>query len=239
MDAKREDILAKVRACLNLASRNANTSEAEMATALGMAKRMMAKYNLEEAEVMASDPDSDLSAVEEVTAETYASPHPFENHLAMVCKSLFTVEPLLSWEKVNGKPRKVIKFYGLLVDIQLAAEAFKILRNEINQLASASGFQGKEVHHYRVGVVYTLRLRAKEMGSGLTEAEDVKCRDLVVTKDAMIKEHIAENVGKTKPTNTGRHYDEAYRRGKVDGSSVNLNFSGSVSGKTSGQKALR
>lgn len=221
----RPEILQRIKACFNLGSKEANTTEHEMATAVAMAKKLMAKYNIAEAEVLSTQVEGTAEpAIEEVTVETRLNPHSYENNLAMVCKDLFSVHPLLCGKTIGGKYRRVIKFFGLPTDIELAAAAFKVLRDEINKMAMDCEFQGTERDQWRIGVVHTLRVRAKDMASGLTKEEESKCRDLVVTKNQLIAKHIQATVGEVKP---GRSYvpnNQAYTQGKHDGYRVNLGF---------------
>lgn len=228
---RNDDILSKIKACLNLASESANTTEAEMTTALSMAKKLMAQHNLSEAEVLAHDPDAVQQAVEEATVETRSNPHAYESHLAMVIKELFSVEPLLTWQGAAGKRRRCIKFFGLQTDLAIAAAAFKILRDEVNKMAASCGFEsGTSRDQWRLGVVIRLQERARDMSTGLSKEDEVKCRDLVVTKGQLIKSHIAEKVGKTTEGRSRARISDAYLAGKEAGDAVNLNFRGQVSG---------
>lgn len=236
--ADKNEILSKIKACLNLASSKANTTESEMATALGMAKRLMARYNLSEAEVIAHDPTAAEASVDEVTLVTRLNPHAYEQHLSMVCKDLFSVEPLLFGTTVNGKPRRVIKFYGLPTDIAVASAAYTLLRDEINKMALDCGFEGTQRDQWRVGVVHRLRMRAKDMATGLSKEEENQCRGLMVVKNQMIKAHIDKSVGKVRAAKTRTSVNDAYRAGMQDGNKINLDFSNKVGGSSAGHSLL-
>ncbi len=214
-------ILQKIKACFNLASEKANTTEAEMATALSMAKMLMAKHMIDEAEVLATQTEGTAEPiVEEVTVETRLHPHQYEGQLAMVCGDLFGVTPI----KMPSGKGSVIRMFGLTTDVQLAAEVFKDLRDRINAMAMKCGFDGTERDQWRVGVVHTLRIRSRAAKSGLSQKDEEKCTALVVTKNALIKKHIQERVGRVTSGKSRVTANEAYYAGKNAGHSVSLDF---------------
>lgn len=221
MERSRESLLQRIRACFNLGSERANTTEAEMATAVAMAKKLMAEHNLSEAEVMVTQPEGAAGPiVEEAVAETYSKPAPYEGYLAVAVGYLFDVHPL--------QVGKVIKFFGLPSDLELAVEVFRILREEINKMAKTAadenGYTPRENFHYRSGIAVTLMKRCKEQAAGLTDEQQEKCRGLVVVKDQLIKRHIAEKVGRIAPGRTRQAGTEAFAQGRQDGHQVSLNF---------------
>jgi hypothetical protein len=236
MDKDKSEIIAKIKACFRLADPTRNPSENEAATALAMAKKLMASYRLTEAEVLIEESEA-AQKIEHATPETRYHLHKYEWYIAVVCKEMFDVKPFVNvvYDANKRKRRKVLTFVGFPVDVALAGEVFRILRDDVNKMAMDCGFEEAERDAWRVGVTERLIERARQVKVQTNE----KCRDLVVTKNQLIEKNIHDLFGKLKasPMRSTRLTD-GRAQGRRDGDKVNLDFTNKVRHETGANKLL-
>ncbi len=229
---RKAEIIEKIRACFNRADTTKGASQAEAETSILMAKRMMANYNLSQAEIEisaedATNPNID-NIVEEGGLDHYKNIEQYEISLTHVCEYLFNVKPLIhnGWNKHTGKNGRYMVFIGYELDVALAKEVYSILRADVNALEKTLGAKvsKEDKYQYRLGVVYTLNARAKEMAAGLSKEQAEKCTALVVVKDAAVQGFMDKAYPKLKVTHSRARMGGAFHEGLKDGKKVNMNF---------------
>lgn len=236
MSTSTDAAIQKIRACFKLADPNRNPSEHEAAAALAAAKRLMALYNLEEADILEATGQSDQE-IEEGVAESRLNPAKYETVLAQACAHLFSVRVILAWRQRVGYDafRRSLLFVGYPRDLALAREVFAILRADLDKMALSTPYRGSERDQWYLGVAVTLYTRAKETAIEQTAAEAEKCRALVVRKF----EAIDKSIGPTR-SSRGRGFQatSAYQQGKADGRSISLDFGSKLKGGAAGANQL-
>lgn len=230
-EERKREIIEKIQACFRRADTTRGASQAEAETSIKMAKKLMLAYNLSQAEVDASESE-ETAAIDKIVEmgdlEHYADPAHYECELTMVCQHLFNVKPVRThyFDKVSGKMRRKLVFYGYETDVVLAKSVFKILRDDIHALEKQLG-KGVDLTtrlHYKRGIVHELIARAKEQVRDATAEELNKCTALMVVKDKAINDYIAKELGKLRQGRAYNHHDAAYAQGRTDGRKVSLNF---------------
>lgn len=234
LDPKRkQEIIEKIRACFARADVKRSGWEAEAETSMRMAKRLMADYNLSQAEVELGDMDKDNNAVspdivEEGGLDHYKNLENYEIMLTHVCEYLFNVKPIIKngWNKHTGKTGRYLVFIGFATDVALAKEVYSILRADVNALHAALGVgcSAADKYQYRMGVATTLAHRAKEMAAGLSPEQEEKCRALVVVKDQQIDKWMQKEYPNLRSTRARTRYSDAYMQGRKDGQKVSMDF---------------
>lgn len=236
MGHSKEEILEKIRACFKLADPTRNSNEHEAAAALNMAKKLMESHRLSESEVFIEE-EAQNQKIENSTPETRLHVHKYEWLLAVVCREMFDVKPFLNFafDKEKKRNRKVLTFVGFPTDVALASEVFRILRDDINKMAMNCDYKESERDQYRVGVAERLFDRAKDFKVQL----NAKCRDMVISKQAIIEQSIEKAFGKLKQGRaTSSRLTDGRLKGRQDGNNVNLDFSNKVKHTPSANKLL-
>lgn len=228
---RKQEIIEKIRACFARAGCK-GASQAEAETSIVMAKRLMANYNLSQAEIEIGGEDSEnpdtSNIVEEGGLDHYKILEQYEITLTHVCEHLFNVQPLIKngWNKLTGKTGKYMVFIGKELDVALAKEVYSILRADVNALAKTLGVEvsKSDKYQYRLGVVYTLCERAKEMAKGLSKEEESKCTALVLVKNAAVQKFMDQTYPNLKTRNSRINMSGAFLEGRKDGKKVSMNF---------------
>lgn len=218
---RRQEIIEKIQACFRRdESRGASQAEAE--TSIKMAKRLMASYNISQAEC--SEACESDSIVEEGGLEHRKELAKFEIQIALVCQYLFNVKMILLRRYVDGLKREFIIFIGYEVDVALAKAAFKIIRDEVNEIASKCQFKDYERDKFKFGVACVLVEKARSMVEGLTKEQENMCRAVVVSKEANIQKYVDGKHGKLKEWKTNVDMSKSFMDGIIAGRKMNLDF---------------
>jgi len=128
---EKNDVIERVRKIL-AKTENAGCTQAEAELAFQTASRIMAEHNLDMAEVEQKDEGS-VSWVEEDAFET--GRYTLEDNLAYgIVHRHFFVEAFFSFKWVNGKARKVLRFFGQPHNVETAKWAFNALLDAFDRL---------------------------------------------------------------------------------------------------------
>lgn len=257
----RKRILERIRACLALGDKERNPSENEAATAIAMAKKLMAQYNLSMADVAFSE--ANVGAIREESLRARAGIPKWEIDVGRVCNNLFGTKyflrPVVERSKYathrNGEPKltekTIIVFYGYDTDVALAVEVYKLLKLEI--LGMARRWEIKEAQDkpyltpgqirgrrfaYCDGIVWSLINRSNQEAAQRNAADAAKVRDLVIRKDEGLKEWAKKTHPDLHPVRrreTGAHEDAQFD-GTNDGRKISLEFKNTI--RTSSDKPL-
>lgn len=205
----KEAVIRKIESLLALAGNNPNENEA-IAAAL-KAQQLMAKYNVELAEV------EGRNEAQEITREFYEikrSSHyvnKWRVRLSKIIARNFCCETYLS-----GK--EIVAFYGYEKDARIAKEVFRFLFETGNKLADRYYRKCRKEGRSTKGVLNTYLLGFCE---GISEVLDRQCTALMLVVPKEVEKAYGEYTkgwkivsGKLSTSNDGRAYQTGRREGK-------------------------
>lgn len=224
----RDSIIEKVQALL-LKVPERGATEAEAATALEMAHRLLVKHNLSMAEVETIT-DGAGQVVEERECAVAAGGKPrrgsggWQGILATVIGNHFFV-------RVLGVPGSgILVFVGRPDNVATVRELNFWIVRQVSRLALDACHEEGRVARYekawlescRIGILARINQRLGEMVAARA-AEDVKIRALVVRYGGENEQYVKDRYGKTEygPEQSGLHPD-GYEAGLETGDSVSL-----------------
>lgn len=208
MMENREKILEKIKKLLTLAADKANENEA-ISAAL-KAQELMAKYNIELADIQ------DGAKAEAITTETY-TPKANQHY---VRKWRYTLSQIIAKNfccKTYSINRDAIAFYGYEKDAKIAVEVFKFLFETGNKLANRYYLKCKKEGKETKGVLNTYLVGFCD---GIKEVLDKQCTALMIVVPKEVEEAYVEHSKTFRRVNTSLTTSSdgrAYSEGKVDG----------------------
>ena len=204
----REDILKKIDKLLALAGNNPNENEA-ISAAL-KAQELMAKYNIELAEVQGTE------SGQEITKETY-TPKKSSHYVSKWKYSLSQIIAKNFCCKTYSLGRDAIVFYGYEKDAKIAQQVFGFLFETGNKLADKYYRKCKNAGRETKGLLNTYLSGFCE---GIKEVLDKQCTALMVVIPKEVEESYEEYSknfrkisNKLRTSSDGR----AFQDGKQDG----------------------
>ncbi len=208
MMESREKILEKIEKLLALAGNN--PSENEAISAALKAQELMAKYNIELAEIQ-GEPET-----QKIVEETYTP----KANCHYVRKWRYTLSNIIAKNfccKTYSINRDAIAFYGYEKDAKIAVEVFKFLFETGNKLANRYYLKCKKEGKETKGVLNTY---LAGFCDGIKEVLDKQCTALMIVIPKEVEEAYSEHSKGFKHfsanlviSSDGRAYSE----GKVDG----------------------
>lgn len=204
----REKILKKIENLLALAGNNPSENEA-IAAAL-KAQELMAKYNVELADLEGQ------SVAETITTETY-TPKANQHY---VRKWRYTLSQIIAKNfccKTYSINRDAIAFYGYEKDAKIAVEVFKFLFETGNKLANRYYLKCKKEGKETKGVLNTY---LTGFCDGIKEVLDKQCTALMIVVPKEVEEAYTEHSKGFKSFSAGLRLSSdgrAYSEGKADG----------------------
>lgn len=204
----REKILKKIENLLALAGNNPSENEA-IAAAL-KAQELMAKYNIELAEVQDERP------AEKIVMEKYAP----KANCHYVRKWRYTLANIVAKNfccKTYVINRETTVFYGYEKDAKIAVEVFKFLFETGNKLADRYWRKCKKEGKETKGVLNTYLIGFCD---GIKEVLDKQCTALMIVTPKEVEESYAEhskNFGTISGSLRMSYDGHAYAEGKIDG----------------------
>lgn len=208
---KREKILKKIENLLALAGNNPSENEA-IAAAL-KAQELMAKYNIELADIEGESPKDNI--VEEM--------HTPKANCHYVRKWRYTLANIIAKNfccKTYCISRDTIVFYGYEKDAKIAVEVFKFLFETGNKLANRYYLKCKKEGKQTKGVLNTYLVGFCD---GIKEVLDKQCTALMIVVPKEVEEAYAEHSKGFKRINNSlatSNDARAYNEGKTDGKAI-------------------
>jgi hypothetical protein len=229
-DKKTKDkALDQVAKLMNLA-KNGNTTPGEVEAAMTMARKLMDKHGIEEAELdAAAGRKAVVGDVKMAQTEERAEMLHWVQRLAHVVALVTETRPLFCSRREAGmsRARLSVKFFGLRGDAAVAAQLMRDLERLAKECARTAGYQDTaggraDFRAYCVGFVDGLRSRAKADREEAVSSSE-KCRALVVTKGALVEAGYKLLAGPVKMVKQrgGAVGASAHGRGFADGASRN------------------
>lgn len=211
-----QEIIERIQKLLRHAAGEGHHSEQEVESAMRLARKLMEKHNIEEAEVYAHRPE-DVRVEGAIAYEVNYSLNYQDRILATVCEVLFDVRGL-----IHG--RGTIRFYGVPRDVAVACATYRELQTTMRALARLRyGSRWYKPHRdYCVGFVGRLHERAKEIvRSSKTEAGTTA---IVLVKNTIVDKWMAEHFASARAAKSQYRVQHggAYDAGKRDAESVQL-----------------
>jgi hypothetical protein len=204
----REKILKKIENLLSLAGNNPSENEA-IAAAL-KAQELMAKYNIEFADVEGK------GAKDTIGTETYMP----KKNCHYVRKWRYTLSQIIAKNfccKTYSVNREAIVFYGYEKDAKIAAEVFGFLFETGNKLANRYYLKCKKEGRETKGVLNTYLVGFCE---GIREVLDKQCTALMIVTPKEVEEAYEEYSKNFRTCNNRLSISSdkrAYSEGKADG----------------------
>lgn len=201
----REDVICKIQKLLNLADKSRNNSDAEAAEALLAAQRLMAKYDIEIAQL----DDMDTDPIESEACQ-HADNLGYRVRLARVIAKNFKVRTYMRGNTVM--------FYGYKTDTKSAKCAFEFAYRYIYRVGNRicdgirkNGQSAKGVFNsYALGFI-----------QGIDEAFAVQCKALLIVVPAEVNAAYSDMSEKWAAYSGGvkQHvlYSDYYETGRHDG----------------------
>ena len=210
----RQKIIERIQALFALGDTTRNPNEGEVKTALRMAKKLMAKYNLSLSEIeLKKQGENGIGITSHDELKMYRG---WELKLAHIACKLFNVQMVVNKQSFSKKSN--LLFVGFKVDGQLAKECFTYLYTTI-KLMSSSITPKESRYAYRAGLIDTLYERV-EAELELDKSYLEKSKALVVIKNEMIKTWVNKNMNTHTTQSKYRNYSAndffAYIKGQVD-----------------------
>lgn len=205
---KREKILKKIENLLALAGNNPSENEA-IAAAL-KAQELMAKYNIELADIEGEKPKNNI------TEETYTP----KANCHYVRKWRYTLAQIIAKNfccKTYCINRDTIVFYGYEKDAKIAVEVFKFLFETGNKLANRYYLKCKKEGKNTKGVLNTYLVGFCD---GIKEVLDKQCTALMIVVPKEVEEAYTERSKGFKLIKNSLNVtsdDRAYNEGKTEG----------------------
>lgn len=208
----REKIMRRVRKMLAMAEGKANANES--ATAAAMAERLMRKYQLSQAEVLAQEIDKDAVAEDVVDNGTKTMPR-WVDWISVGCARANECE-------VRRRGNGAHVFYGVAGDSEVAAEMMRYLVKEVNRLARAFPGDRRAKGQFRTGAASALQERLLAIAAERKREfeQTATGTSLVLRKQDVIR----QSAGAFRYRSSGRHrvYD-GYSQGRAAGDRISLN----------------
>jgi disulfide oxidoreductase YuzD len=228
--------IERIRKLMAYAS-DGSASEGEIENALGHARRLMDKFNLEEKDI--ESPARRQSFYDEIKQhEVYQRANQideFDRLLAVVPCIICDVK---SYTKHDYRPNKrgktsrmqVMVFYGAPRDCAIAEALYHELLSTMRAMVRfryPDDWQ-RQFSSYCYGFVNRLTERAQELKQRIPQEEG--CTAIVVAKEKIIKNWASNNLQLTKRKHISRAGErvngDAYDAGREDGSRVHLGTNG-------------
>ncbi len=223
----REEVITKVKKLFDL-SKSSNESEAALAAS--KARELLSRYNLCTADLPLDDMRAGLH-VREASVQVGKILHSWVKGLLVHVATGFECEHL-----VKRTPGSVpsLTFIGTGADAQVALMTFQYLYDELNRMVEAAlpelrrenrGWNGASLRFaYLDGAVRRIGERFHEEIRPIRDAEGIRCTDLVVAKEHVIDEYMANTFpfirreyGRARSISAG-----AFRKGYHDAESLTL-----------------
>ena len=204
----REKILEKIEKLLALAGNN--PSENEAISAALKAQELMAKYNIELADLEGK------SLEQNIVEETYTP----KANCHYVRKWRYTLSQIIAKNfccKTYSINRDAIAFYGYEKDAKIAVEVFKFLFETGNKLANRYYLKCKKEGRDTKGVLNTYLIGFCD---GIKEVLDKQCTALMIVVPKEVEEAYTEHSKNFRRMNTSLTTSSdgrAYSEGKTDG----------------------
>lgn len=208
MIESREKILEKIEKLLALAGNN--PSENEAISAALKAQELMAKYNIELADVQGEKP------VDNIVEETY-TPKANQHYVRKWRYKLSNIIAKNFCCKTYSINRDAIAFYGYEKDAKIVVEVFKFLFETGNKLANRYYLKCKKEGKETRGVLNTYLVGFCD---GIKEVLDKQCTALMIVTPKEVEEAYAEHskgFGRVNSRLTISNDGRAYNEGKTDG----------------------
>ena len=200
-----EEVIEKVNKLLALAENEAAT-ENEAANAAMAAQKLMAKFNLEQADLQTNKKES------KIMIKTFAGGKGYKWRYTLACiiARNFRVKTYIIG-------RDLVAFYGYEIDVDIALSTFGSLFKIGNKLALKVYYEYKHDGRDTKGAMNTYLTGFMK---GIAEKLDEQCKALMIITPKEVNEKYAEyskNFGTLDNTLRQSFDRELYERGRMDG----------------------
>lgn len=232
MTDDRNKVVDLIEKLMRRAKDGANATEAEVEQAVLLARRLMAKHDIDMAEILAKE-DRELGAddVVELEARNAVKLDRHERLLAKVVASVCGVRWYWKGKWVENKNGRYTKrhetfFYGIRTDVEAARLLYCELLIIVKALARGRVGRGDSpaIFSYCDGFAYGLNNKIKEEIQNEPPAQ-TNVKTLIVAKEALMDAH-GEKIGlvtaKARRPNSGKMGSAEFQQGYSDGKDFSL-----------------
>lgn len=226
MEDRRERVMNQIRKLLAYKGQDHATGQEEIENALNTARRLMDKWNIEEAEALnTGSMDEPGNAMGQHDAYFRKKLNPWMCTLAWtpchICDVRFYVDD-------QGPRGQFIMFYGLVRDVAVAVDLYKELLATTRLMCKIRYGEArpKEYQSYCKGFTDILFSRSLEMKKASVVESNTTA--IVLRKDSLIDDWKSKNLNSLSPIKrrSQKVLTDAYSEGANDGANVVLNSDG-------------
>jgi len=219
-----EEVVRKLQKIMAMADKSNGASEGEIENAMRIARKMMDKYGVSEAEIASYRNKESAPAFSAEDCHEFRYVKSYEPNLSAFLWAACTLcDCEFYLMKFSGK--RTVRFYGVKSDAATAAALCEILWKSAKRIARKEyGYRGgKDLDAFLVGFGERLYSRAKEIVNGVKK-EDPKGTGLIVlSKSSAISSYRETKLSLRKSKARSRNLDAgAYGDGNEAGASVSL-----------------
>jgi hypothetical protein len=220
MDAKTQDMVAKILKLLELgdADKNSNPHEREMAQK--KAAQLMAEYSLSFVDLREGKPRADSFTRIDIDGSEEKMVH-WEGTLAHCIGRVFDCRVISLGGNRSYDPWK-LAFLGAKTDIEIAIFFFKYLRRTVGVMSESISDRVKVQDSYAMGMVTTIDTRLEELFKKRDEFIPSDCKALVIQKKDDVNKFTESQFKHLRPIRHETIHDHNYEKGRADGQRVNL-----------------
>lgn len=229
-----DGVMRRIQKLLAIANDNRANPE-EAAAAAGMAERIMAKYQIEHADVIEREIKSgkgmetaDVIATAKTNGTKVDRVPTWASMVALAVSHLHDCGASTA-RAANGEA--CIRFFGYSADVQVAAWTLGYLVHTVNQLCVTFrddpqyiALGRKAMHSYRLGVAFGIIRKIEESVSAKKQEQAVSATgtSLMVIKTDAVAERYGKSVVQAKKVKTTRSVGSAFTTGLAHGSRVEI-----------------
>jgi hypothetical protein len=217
----KEKIIKRIQKLFALGDKNRNPNEAEVSTALKLAKKLLRKYNLTIAECQETEQKENII---KTNSEFCGRISPWQYNLANTIAKLCNVEVIKDY---YYKQASGFLFVGYELEAKLAKQLYDMIMPLIKIWSTKIKYENSFSRKcYLQGVVQRLSDRVNEILAFKNKPQEIKYGTLMILKDKEISTYCEKNLKLKTFQRKNPNYKDfdifAYAQGYSDGNKIDL-----------------
>jgi hypothetical protein len=222
--ADRDSILSKLEALMKRTREN-GASEAEVESAMAVARKLMDQHNIAMEEILLKEQQGGAQTIDVVEQDvrTSAKKDRFEHYLMHAASDICDVKWYWKTFKLGGGRKQItLVFYGMKHDVLAAKLLFLELLVTVRAMARVKVGKGWTQRHYYYCDGFTAglmqkaaQLKAQSQQAATSSTALILCKDQAIAKyaDEVLKAKTAKTRGIDKSRLSSEEFQEGYRDG--------------------------